>query len=133
MQVEVAGNVAGGYNGGGRGTGDGGDDGPCEGSGGGGGATHIAKNTNRGVLANYKDYQKEVLIVAGGGGGASFVYAPGDGGGLTGGTNNTTNQSPVNQTTGYAFGRGQDASGVADSDGVGGGRRRLVWWIHEQR
>ena len=125
------GNVAGGYNGGGRGTGDGGDDGPSEGSGGGGGATHIAINTNRGVLSNYSSYRNEILIVAGGGGGASFTYVPGDGGGLSGGITNSTNQSAVNQTTGYAFGKGQDASGVADSDGVGGGRRWLVWRLYE--
>ena len=35
---------------------------------GGGGASHIA-TTNRGVLANYENYQSEVLIVSGGGGG----------------------------------------------------------------
>ena len=57
------GDISGGYNGGGgtywrnsQGTG--------------GGATHIAKTTNRGVLSNYNSYRSEVLIVAGGGGGS---------------------------------------------------------------
>ena len=36
----------------------------------GGGATHIALDSNRGELKNYKDYQSEILLVAGGGGGS---------------------------------------------------------------
>ena len=38
----------------------------------GGGATHIAKNVNRGTLKNYKNYQSEILIVGGGGGSSDY-------------------------------------------------------------
>lgn len=62
---------------------------------GGGGATHIAKNVNRGVLSNYRYYSGEVLIVAGGGGGTvgrglhdeGYYYPGGTGGGVNGGSN----------------------------------------------
>lgn len=60
----VTGSGKGGYNGGGHGENSGSDAG---GTYGGGGATHIALGTNRGVLANYNSYRSEVLIVAGGG------------------------------------------------------------------
>ena len=50
----------------------------------GGGATHIALNTNRGTLSNYKNNTEEILIVAGGGGGAEH-HAGGSGGGHKGG------------------------------------------------
>ncbi len=50
----------------------------------GGGATHIAKTTNRGTLRNYKDNQGEVLIVAGGGGGLEWDGQGGAGGGENG-------------------------------------------------
>lgn len=75
-----------GYNGGGS---------PC-GTGyapgaGGGGATHIALNVNRGILSNYVNNKNEVLIVAGGGGGGAARNATytnygngGAGGGLSG-------------------------------------------------
>lgn len=53
-------------------------------SGGGGGSTHIAKNTNRGLLKNYASYKSEILIVAGGGGG-SFMGDSGGAGGWYGG------------------------------------------------
>ena len=65
---------------------------------GGGGATHISKSNNRGVLSNYKNYKNEVVIVAGGGGGSTDnlldtreydtwygVNRGGSGGGTTGG------------------------------------------------
>ena len=106
--------AAGGYNGGGLGTWDNSDD---EASGGGGGATHIAKAT--GVLSNLSSQRDKVLIVAGGGGGGSFNYAPGNGGGYEGGANSTGLKAT--QTIGNAFGKGQDATGTGDSDGVGGG------------
>ena len=48
-------------------------------SGGGGGATHMAK-TNRGVLSSYYNYKSEVYLVAGGGGGAGYI------GGVTNGS-----------------------------------------------
>ena len=52
----------------------------------GGGATHIAASTNRGVLENYESYKSEVLIVAGGGGGNDSAPIVGYGGGLEGGS-----------------------------------------------
>ena len=54
----------------------------------GGGATHIAITSNRGVLANYVNNKSEVLIVAGGGGGFESSGSCDEGsygGGLTGG------------------------------------------------
>ena len=105
------------------------------GGGGGGGATSIT-DTNRGVLANYKKYTSEVVIVAGGGGGGSGWtiledYNPGHGGG-TNGEDVTTYGGIVvkggTQTSGYEFGKGQDAadkpahaSSGAEGNGGGGG------------
>lgn len=106
----------GGFNGGGKGSWDGGDN---EASGGGGGATHIA--SVGGLLKDLSSSKDKILIVAGGGGGASFTYEPGNGGGYIGGVGTGTSQAAVNQTTGYAFGQGQDGIGIAESDGVGGG------------
>lgn len=106
----------GGFNGGGKGSWDGGDN---EASGGGGGATHIA--SIGGLLKDLSSSKDKILIVAGGGGGASFTYEPGNGGGYIGGVGTGTSQAAVNQTTGYAFGQGQDGIGIAESDGVGGG------------
>lgn len=106
----------GGFNGGGKGSWDGGDN---EASGGGGGATHIA--SVGGLLKDLSSSKDRILIVAGGGGGASFTYEPGNGGGYIGGVGTGTSQAAVNQTTGYAFGQGQDGIGIAESDGVGGG------------
>ena len=57
----------------------------------GGDATHIAITNNRGVLANYKSNQSEVLLVAGGGGGSNDIGTGGTGGGSTGGTGETVN------------------------------------------
>ena len=110
------GTAAGGYNGGGSGSWDNSDD---EGSGGGGGATHIAQVT--GTLATIGESNKDkIYIVAGGGGGRSWSYTAGTGGGINGGTGGTSSSYPT-QTTGYAFGQGQNGSGTADSDGVAGG------------
>lgn len=106
----------GGFNGGGKGSWDGSDN---EASGGGGGATHIA--SVGGLLKDLSSSKDKILIVAGGGGGASFTYEPGNGGGYIGGVGTGTSQAAVNQTTGYAFGQGQDGIGIAESDGVGGG------------
>ena len=112
----VAGVAAGGYNGGGIGTWDNSDD---EASGGGGGATSIGLKT--GLLTSYENDLDNLLIVAGGGGGSSYTYSAGAGGGYRGGYTSSTNQNVVDQTEGYLFGKGQDASGTADSDGVAGG------------
>ena len=112
----------GGYNGGGTGTNDGGSCGSTEdneASGGGGGATSIA--TTSGLLSTLENNKNSILIVSGGGGGASYNYDSGSGGGAFGGITSTTNQTEVSQTTGYAFGQGQNATGAGDSDGVGGG------------
>ena len=109
------GTATGGYNGGGTGSWDGSDD---EASGGGGGATHIA--TKSGLLSSLESNKDKVLIVSGAGGGSSYSYRAGSGGGKTGGTGASSTLSG-NQTTGYAFGQGQNGSGAADSDGVAGG------------
>ena len=95
----------------------------------GGGATHIALNSNYGEIENYEQHKSDILIVSGGGGAASGDLRAGgcchggSAGGYTGGqpiTGNTVAQnlsvSPT-QTTGYAFGQGQ--SGRA-SGGAGG-------------
>lgn len=113
------GTAGGGWNGGGYGTWDESyeEGSSYEASGGGGGATSIT-TTNRGVLKNFVNYKDEVIAVAGGGGGASYTFIAGDGGGTNGGANGTG--KIATQTSGYAFGQGQNAYGVADSDGVGG-------------
>ena len=126
-------NTSGGWNGGGSATDDGGDD---ETSGSGGGATHIALNSNRGVLSNYASYQNEILAVAGGGGGSSYTYSGGSGGGITGGSCYTGRHNAGQYVDGSeaayalrrdnnhyngAFGQGMSGWGVADSDGVAGG------------
>lgn len=54
----------GGYNGGGNGGNSIGNG--YNGGSGGGGATHIAKNNNRGTLNNYASFRSDILIVAGG-------------------------------------------------------------------
>ncbi len=112
------------WNGGGLGTWDHSDN---ETSGAGGGATDI-----RLVSGNWNNSESLAsrIIVAGGGGGASWTFKGGAGGGISG-TNGIKAQAGT-QTTGYAFGIGQNASGTGNSDGVGGGRRWLHGWIHEQ-
>lgn len=112
----IRGTAAGGYNGGGTGTWDNNDD---EASGGGGGATHIA--TKSGLLSTLSSYKSNVLMTAGGGGGRSWTYDVGHGGGINGGIASGTSSNIPTQTSGYAFGQGQNGSGVADSAGVGGG------------
>lgn len=87
----------------------------------GGGATHIAKRT--GLLATLSEHVSDILIVAGGGGGGGLENtAPGNGGGYQGG-NPKLNDTPISgrsgtQSTGNAFGKGQDS---ATSPGGGGG------------
>ena len=110
------------WNGGGLGTWDARDD---ETSGAGGGATDI-----RLVSGNWSDTKSLAsrIIVAGGGGGASWTYVAGNGGGLSGGNGGSAKGGT--QISGYSFGIGQNASGIADDDGVGGGRRWLLGWIY---
>ena len=119
----------------------------CWCAGGGGGATHIAttkrgSGSNAGLLKSYASYKSEVLIAAGGGGGAlpcrtstsneNYNGEPGKGGGLesTGGTNhvNATTNPKATQTSGYAFGYGQNGrngtnvgEGGEGNAGAGGG------------
>ena len=92
----------------------------------GGGATHIALNTNRGELKNYASYKSEVLIVAGGGGAGSFEeeddeegvyysYVGGAGGGASGGNGSGQTNQPGYGATQSAGGKG--AHGAGSSDG----------------
>jgi len=96
----------------------------------GGGATHISI-TNRGILANYVNYQDEVLIVAGGGG-ASDPSNGGDGGGNIGGTGTTYdggdgsigtggNQNTCGGPSLGGFGLGGAATSTPDHGAGGGG------------
>lgn len=107
-------NSAGGYNGGGSGTWDNNDD---ESAGGGGGASDI--RLVGGVWNDFASLKSRVMV-AGGGGGMSWSWAVGSGGGLNAVGGNGLAYSGK-QTSGYAFGVGQNASGVGNSDGVGGG------------
>ena len=106
-------NKSGGYNGGGNA-------GNSGSSGGGGGATHISKS-NKGVLANYFYGTNDILIVAGGGGGCGASTIKGGVGGGTNGGNSAGGASGGTQTSGYAFGKGQDVSNGKDDGGGGGG------------
>lgn len=87
----------------------------------GGGATHIAKRT--GLLNTLSDHVDDILIVAGGGGGGGLENTTsGNGGGFEGG-DPKLNDTPISnrsgtQSTGNAFGKGQDS---ATSPGGGGG------------
>lgn len=71
----------------------------------GGGATHIAKIT--GQLKDLSSHLSDILIVSGGGGGGMLigdtVYPGADAGGIAGNSDNSANQS-----TGYAFGQGEN-------------------------
>ena len=122
--------VAGGYNGGGSG---GNSNTQYHGGAGGGGATHIA-SSDRGVLSNYVNYKSEVLIVAGGAGGCDgagsaahdYGVQGGTGGGESGG--NSGGNIGGTQSTGYAFGLGENGKagnqfggGRAEGSGGGGG------------
>lgn len=81
----------------------------------GGGATHIAKVS--GQLSTLSSNLSDILMVSGGGGGGMIigttVYAGADAGGISGNSINSANQS-----TGYAFGQGENGS---DSSGGGSG------------
>ena len=116
---------------------------------GGGGATHIAITTNRGVLANYASYKSEIIMVAGGGGGTGSgvtdpSYSGGSGGGYIGnhgggaggggsggngmysawGGTQTAGGSVYNQATPGSFGKGGAATQTTNLElyfGGGGG------------
>lgn len=74
----------------------------------GGGATHIAKVT--GVLSALSSNLSDILLVAGGGGGGLIregtAYVGSDAGGISGNGDNSADQS-----TGYAFGQGDEGCG----------------------
>ena len=106
--------VPGGYNGGGSGTWDHGDN---ESAGAGGGATHIALKS--GLLSELSEDVDNVLIVAGGAGGKSWNTNGGSGGGFTGGP--AGDGRTADQTSGYQFGKGQNATGTGANNGHGGG------------
>ena len=120
----------GGYNGGGRG----GDaySANFAGAAGGGGATHIAITTNRGVLKNYVNNKSEILIVAGGGAGSACGWSAPSGGGTSGGSFVIDVKDKLymvinggTQNSGYAFGQGQAGrngtnSGIGSCEGAGG-------------
>ena len=104
----------------------------------GGGATHMALNSNRGELKNYKNNRDEILVVAGGAGGSAgadgtsvsnnggpWYLKGGDGGGLTGGSGafafSTYYFVNATQDSGYAFGQGQNGSEKCYNGVVPGG------------
>jgi len=124
---------AGGWNGGGKGIWDHADD---ESLGGGGGCTSIQISLiSDGQLYQYKDNKDKVLIVAGGSGGFEDDYLNTKnicyGGGTEAGGGYIVNfsyerietLSPANQSSGYAFGKGQDANynGHENPESPGGG------------
>lgn len=82
----------------------------------GGGATHIAKVT--GQLKDLSSNLSDILIVSGGGGGGMVIgdniYPGADAGGIAGNSDNSANQS-----TGYAFGQGENGSKTASAGGGG--------------
>jgi len=90
--------IAGGFNGGGFGWS----------SGSGGGASHVALNSNRGTLYNYRNNTGELLVVAGGGGGGSHSATNGGAGG----------REEIN-FNGARFGQGQH-TGTLTLNGVTG-------------
>ena len=89
----------------------------------GGGATHIALNSNRGELKNYSNDKSSVLIVAGGGGGNEIVYdgIGGAGGGSVGG-NGTGVYSPDNFSVNNNGKGGTSSAGGAGGDAAGAGK-----------
>ena len=122
----ISGCSTGGYNGGGRGTNDGytsstacGAAHDDEAAGGGGGATHMALDS--GLLSTLSSHKSDnrILIVAGGGGGGAYNKSGGVGGGYQGGVGGDTRAAT--QSSGYSFGKGEDASGAGYSNGVAGG------------
>ena len=105
-------------------------------AGSGGGATHIALNANRGVLANYVNNKSEIIIVAGGGGGSAAssyntrVTSTGGAGGGTNGGKGADNPANVCSSCGggaYAYGAagGTQSSGYAF--GQGGSVPEAYW------
>lgn len=107
----------GGYNGGGDG-GYGYNSGFPGGTGG-GGATSIA--TKSGILASLLEYKDSILVISGAGGGGSWNTDGGSGGGISGKevslSFNSNYVAAGNQTTGFAFGKGQTGSGGCDAAG----------------
>lgn len=98
----------------------------------GGGATHIAINSNLGELKNYNNNRNDILIVSGGGGGAHSANYPfnygygGSAGGYIGNSNESKGRDTkiINggtQSTGYAFGYGAPMSSYNGGGGGGGG------------
>ncbi len=90
---------------------------------GGGGATHIAQTTNRGVLANYVNNKGEIIIVAGGGGGSSSSntdpnYTGGSGGGYIGNRGGGAGSTSNGMYSGY--GGTQSAGGSVYSQAEAG-------------
>lgn len=127
--IIISAGAAGGYNGGGSGGSPGSSSANYSGGAGsgGGGATHIA--TTSGLLSTLSDNKDSVLIVAGGGGGATLFGIPGSGGGFQGvssgsksGNGGTVggHSTGGTQTTGFAFGQGQDGRSAIQSCSVDG-------------
>lgn len=97
----------------------------------GGGATHIAINSNLGELRNYNNNRNDILIVSGGGGGAHAANYPfnygygGSAGGYIGNNNeskgrDTKIKNGGTQSTGNAFGYGAQISSYCNGGGGGG-------------
>ena len=105
--------------------------------GGGAGAIYLSKVSGNGELANYENYQDQILMVAGGGGGAEDFYtATWSGNGYycssnvcvnarggNGGKNATsgTSTGPTGKVNGYKFGVGEDYNSYENSSSGGGG------------
>ena len=115
----------GGFNGGGTAVGD-----NYTAWGGGGGATHIAFIS--GLLSSLSEQKNNILFVAGGGGGAGYFYGSTErlphNGGSGGGENGGNGDSQANdggggatQSSGFAFGQGQDGKINGHGSGGGGG------------
>ena len=108
-----SGYAKGGYNGGGRGDYDHSDD---EGAGAGGGATDI--RLTPGVWNDFASLKSRIMVAAGGGG-TSWTSPIGYAGDLT--SPATAASKGATQTTGYAFGVGQDGVFKYSNKTVGGG------------
>lgn len=99
--------------------------GAVAGAGAGGGATHIALGTNRGVLSQYANNRDEILIVAGGGGGG-FKASCGFGGGrgtasIAGGSGGNTASGAFGQGSQYINQLAYGASWLSEVNFGGGG------------
>ena len=105
--------AAGGYNGGGSADHDSSDN---EVDGGGGGATDVRLES--GVWNNSKSLQSRIMVAAGGGGGSDNTLG-GPAGGLTSKT--VSHSIGATQTSGYAFGYGQDGIRIRSNSPVAGG------------